>query len=79
MSEINLVKQAICRGYRTTQAIVQATGLSESSTKTYLTRLQHRNLVVASKSPDPVEWSKSIKHFHMIGVGFLLQDIWGRK
>lgn len=77
MSEINLVKCAVARGYRTATAIAKETGLSERSTRTYLTRLIGRGLVESTPSDIPDEWSKGIKHYHMVGVKFLLQDIWG--
>ena len=87
MSEISKVKQAVARGYRTTKAIAEAAGLTTARTQTYLMRLKDQGLV-ASETP-LVErrmgrWyrmtsgvlGRPIKHYHMVGVGFLLQDIW---
>ena len=77
MSEINRVKRAVSRGYRTRVAIAAASQLSMAKTQTYLTRLISRGLVEStSTGKGPEGLGAGFKHYHMVGIGFLLQDIW---
>lgn len=76
MTEINKVKRALSQGFRTREAIAAEVGLTQAATQTYLTRLIGRDQAESTRSPDPIERSKNVKHYHMSGVEFLLQDIW---
>mgnify|MGYP000228439466 CR=1 FL=1 len=77
MSEINLVMRAVGQGYRTTREISAAAGLPLTKTRTYLTRLQSRNLVESELSPNAQERASHLKHYRLAGIGIcLLQQLW---
>ena len=79
MSEINKVLKAVCQGYRTRKAISEAADLSQTATGTYLTRLMHRNLIVATgRGPGGRKPNRlpSTKQYHLRDIGCLLADFW---